>query len=198
MKLKVTKRESGNIKTLLNKGVVPGIIYGKHIAPISVQFNKNEFIKLYKQVGSSTPITLKWENFEQLVLIHNLQLNPVKDTLIHTDFLWLKKWEKVKASVSLNITGMEVLKKEWLEYNVVMDSIDIEAIPSKLVNNIDIDISSLKDWENISVESIDLGKDVEILTNKDETIVTVYTPKGSSESDEETVEEETTEEAKTE
>jgi ribosomal protein L25 (general stress protein Ctc) len=60
MELKVTKRESGKIKTLLKKGIVPGIIYGKHIEnPISIQFNKNEFIKLYKQAGSSTPITLK-------------------------------------------------------------------------------------------------------------------------------------------
>jgi hypothetical protein len=43
------------------------------------------------------------------------------------------------------------------------------------------------------VESITLDKDVEILTDKNETIVTVYTPKGSSSDDEETTEE--TEEA---
>ncbi len=194
MELKVTKREAGKIKTLLKKWVVPGVIYGKHIeAPISIQFDKNEFIKLYKQIGSSTPITLKWEGIEEMVLIHDLQLNPVKDTLIHTDFLWIKKWEKVKAQVTINVSGIETLKKEWLEMNIVMNTIEIEAIPSKLVSQIDVDVSNLKDWENITVSSIDLGKDVEILTDKDEAIVTVYTPKGSTSDDEETNEEETTE-----
>ncbi len=190
MELKVTKREAGKIKTLIKKWVVPGVIYGKHIeAPISIQFDKNEFIKLYKQTGTSTPITLKWEGIEEMVLIHDLQLDPVKDTLIHADFLWIKKWEKVKASVTINVSGIETLKKEWLEMNIVMDTIEIKAIPSKLVNHIDIDASNLKDWENITVSSIDLGKDVEILTDKDEVIVTVYTPRGSKVDDEESSEE---------
>ena len=197
MELKVTKREAGKIKTLLNKWVVPGVIYGKHIeAPISIQFNKNEFIKLYKQTGSSTPITLKWEGIEEMVLIHDLQLNPVKDTLIHADFLWIKKWEKVKAQVTINVSGVEALKKEWLEMNIVMNTLEIEAIPSKLVNSIDVNVENLKDWENITVSSIDLGKDVEILTDKDEAIVTVYTPRGSKSDDEESTEE--TEETTTE
>ena len=181
MKLKVNKRESMKNKSLLIKWIVPGIVYGKHIdSPIKLQFNKNEFIKLYKEVGSSTPITLKWDNIEEMVLIHDLQLNPVKDTLIHVDFLWIKKWEKVRANVQLSIIGVEILKKEGLEINVVMDNIDIEAIPSKLVNNINIDVSSLKDWDNITVESISLSDDVEIITDKKETIITVYTPKWSS------------------
>jgi len=192
MELKITKREAGKIKTLIKKWVVPGIIYGKHVeTPISIQFNKNEFIKLYKQIGTSTPITLKWEWIEKMVLIHDLQLNPVKDTLIHVDFLWIKKWEKVKANVIINVSGIETLKKEWLEMNVVMDTIEIEAIPSKLINHIDIDASNLKDWENITVSSINLDKDVDILTDKDETIVTVYTPRGAKVDEEESSEEST-------
>ncbi len=193
MELKVNKREPGKVKTLLKKWLVPGIVYGKHIeTPISIQFNKNEFIKLYKQAGTSTPITLKWEWIDEMVLIHDLQLDPVKDTLIHVDFLWIKKGEKVRAQVAINVSGIEVLKKEWLEMNILMNTIEIEAIPSKLVNHIDIDVSNLKDWENLTVSSIDLGDDVEILSDKDEAIVAVYTPRWSKiDEEEESSEEET-------
>jgi large subunit ribosomal protein L25 len=92
MELKIEKRQEGKVKPLLKKGLVPGIVYGKHVdEPIMVQFDKIEFIKLYKQAGTSTPITLKGEDIDQLVLVHDLQLDPVKDVLIHVDFLALKK-----------------------------------------------------------------------------------------------------------
>jgi large subunit ribosomal protein L25 len=91
MELQVQKRQAGKVKKLLKQGLVPGVVYGKHLEePILVQFNKNDFIKLYKQAGSSTPIELKGD-VDQLVLIHDLQLEPVKDTLIHVDFLAVKK-----------------------------------------------------------------------------------------------------------
>jgi large subunit ribosomal protein L25 len=91
MELQVQKRQAGKVKKLLKEGLVPGIVYGKHLdEPVAIQFNKNEFRKLYKEAGTSTPITLKGD-IEQLVLIHDYQLDPVKDTLIHADFLALKK-----------------------------------------------------------------------------------------------------------
>jgi ribosomal protein L25 (general stress protein Ctc) len=58
--LKVESRKPGKVKQLLKEGFVPGIVYGKKIKnPIPVKFKKTEFIKLYKEVGSSTPIKLE-------------------------------------------------------------------------------------------------------------------------------------------
>ncbi len=59
MKLTITSRQDKQAKELRKEGLVPAIIYGKHIeAAISVACNKNEFIKVYKEAGYSTPITL--------------------------------------------------------------------------------------------------------------------------------------------
>jgi len=38
-----------------------------------------------------------------MVLIHDYQLDPVKDMVIHVDFLAIKKGEKVKAAVPVII-----------------------------------------------------------------------------------------------
>ena len=195
MELQVQKREPGKVKQLLKKGIVPGVVYGKHLEqPILVKFNKNAFIKLYKEAGSSTPITLKWDDFEQLVLIHDYQLDPVKDTLIHADFLALKKGEKVKAMVPVVIEWVENLQKQWLEVNIVKDEIEVEAIPSKLPHEIKIDVSNLSDGENITVGDIKLWDGVEIITSADEAIVVVYNPSAGVKDEEET-QEETTEES---
>lgn len=195
MELQVQKRQAGKVKKLLKQGLVPGVVYGKHLEePILVQINKNDFIKLYKQAGSSTPIELKGD-VDQLVLIHDLQLEPVKDTLIHVDFLAVKKWEKVRAAVPVVIEGIDALQKQWLEANIVKDEIEVEAVPAKLPHNIKIDVSWLKDGDNITVADLKLGDDVEIITPAEEAIVVVSNPSAQLEdetsSTEETSEEET-------
>ena len=196
MELQVQKREPGKVKSILKEGFVPGVVYGRHLEqPVLVKFNKNTFIKLYKEAGSSTPITLKWDDFEQLVLIHDYQLDPVKDTLIHADFLALKKWEKVKAMVPVIVEWIEVLQKQWLEVNVVKNDVEVEAIPSKLPHEIKVDVSTLSDGENLTVADLDLGKDVEILTPEEEAIVVVYNPSANVKEEETETTEETTEEA---
>ena len=189
MELKVQIRQSGKVNNLLKNWYVPGVVYGKHIdQPILVKFRKNDFMKVYREAGTSTPIILKWDDFEQMVLIRDYQLEPVKDLLIHVDFLWVKKWEKVKASIPVVIEWVESLQKQWLEVNIVNDEIEVEAIPSKLPHEIKVEVSSLKDWDNISVQDIKLWDDIEIITDKKEVIITVYNP--SEENKEEPIEEE--------
>jgi len=192
MELQVQKRQAGKVKNLLKNGLVPAVVYGKHIEePELVQFDKNEFIKLYRQAGKSTPINLKWD-IDQLVLIHDLQLDPVRDNLIHVDFLAIKRWEKVRASVPVVIEGVEKLQKQWLEINIVKDEIEIQAIPSKLPHDVKIDVSWLKDGENIAVADLKLDNEIEILTHAEETIVVVFNP--SLQQEEESPEEATNEE----
>jgi ribosomal protein L25 (general stress protein Ctc) len=55
--------------------------------PISVVCERNEFVKLYRKAGHSTPITLNGDGIDEMVLIHDYQLDPVMDTVIHIDFL---------------------------------------------------------------------------------------------------------------
>ena len=191
MELKVQKREPGKVKKLLKEGFVPGVVYGKHIEkPILVKFKKTDFIKLYREAGTSTPITLKGEDFEQLALIHDYQLEPVKDMLIHVDFLWIKAWEKVVATVPVVIEWVENLQKQGLEINLVTDEVEVEAIPSKLPHEIKINVADLKDGDNITVWDLNLWEGVKIISDPEEVIVTVYNP---SEQSEETSEEEVNE-----
>ena len=189
MELKVQKRQPGKAKKLIKQGLVPGIVYGKSLEqPISVQFKRTDFVKLYKEAGSSTPVILKGDDFEQMVLIHDYQLEPVKDMVIHVDFLAIKAGEKVKAAVPVVVEWIENLQKQGLEVDIITDEVEVEAIPSKLPHEIKVDVSNLKDGDNITVGDLDLDKDVEIVSEPTEVIVTVYNPasqKGEEESTEE-------------
>lgn len=92
--------------------MVPGIVYGKHLeSPIAVACPKNDFIKKYKEAGYSTPLTLEGDKINQLVLIQDIQLDPVSDVLLHIDFLAIKADEKVTTEIPLILAGESPIEK---------------------------------------------------------------------------------------
>lgn len=151
MKLKVEARNIKwkNVKKLRREGKVPAVIYSKHLEkPISIICDRNEFVKLYRKAGHSTPITLSGDDVDELVLIHDFQLDPVMDTVIHIDFLWIKKWVKVSAEVAIVMVWDELspMVKSWdASIQLVKDYLAINALPKDLVKEITVDVSTLND-----------------------------------------------------
>lgn len=80
-------------------------------APIAVACKRNDLIKKYKEAGYSTPLTLTGDNLDQLVLIQDIQVDPVSDILLHIDFLAVNKDEKVTTEIPIKITGESPVEK---------------------------------------------------------------------------------------
>ena len=77
MKLSVKKRDiyGKKVKNLRAQGLVPAVIYGKHVEAESISCVKNDLLKVYKASGYSTPVELTGD-VNHLVLINALQLDP--------------------------------------------------------------------------------------------------------------------------
>jgi len=194
MELKVHARTVTwkKVKLLRNEGVVPWILYGKSLKePSLLKFDKQEFISLYNKAGYSTPLTLKWDGIDQLVLIHDIALDPVTDYVLHVDFLGLTKWEKVTAVVSIILEWNSLLEKTWEgRIQQVKSELEVNALPKNLPHDIKIDISKIESVNDvIFVKDLDIGNGVEILGDLDLPVVTVMAM--SDEPEEEAVEETT-------
>lgn len=208
MDLQITKRDvtGKKVKTLRREWLIPAVIYGKWMETISIACNKNEFVKLYRKEGSSTPINLKWDGIEQMVLVHNFQLDPVLDIVTHVDFLAIKKGEKVETEVPVHMIGETAIEKSWDgRIQQLKDFVNIEAIPSKLPKELTIDISKIESKDDVLfVKDIELPSWVEMKDAEDIAIVTVAAisnaeveeDTGAEENAAGTANEETTEETK--
>lgn len=195
MELAVNLRteKAKELKKLRNKDIVPCIVYGKYIdAPVTISCNKQDFIKAYKDAGYSMPITLKGDGVDQLVLIHNIQVDPVTDYVLHVDFITLKKGQKVQTEVQIIVEWEAMVEKLGLwNVQLVKDSIEIEALPKDLPHNIVVDISKLETINDvIFVKDLDLGTGVELIGDPEQAVITVL---AIVEEVEEEVSEETTE-----
>lgn len=93
MKLQVTNRTiiGKKVHTLRKQNIIPGVVYSKHLDnPVAVSFDKNAFLKAYKESGKSIPVELTGD-VNELALIHEINVNPVTTMLAHVDFLVVKK-----------------------------------------------------------------------------------------------------------
>lgn len=176
MELIVTSRQNKQAKNLRKEGLIPGIVYGKHLKnPLAIACPRNDLIKKYKEAGYSTPLTLSGDDINQLVLIQDIQLDPVTDMLIHIDFLAVNKDEKVTTEIPIKIIGESPIEKLGEgKVQLVKDFIEVEAFPQDLPHNITIDISAIQNIHDvIFVKDLKISDKVEILDDPEQAIVTV-------------------------
>jgi large subunit ribosomal protein L25 len=110
---------------------------------VQIVFPKNDFLKLYKQAGTSTVVDLEGD-YKGMVLIYDLQIDTITNNLLHVDFLAVRADEEVTADVSIVLSGESVLvKNNEGRIELLRDNISVTALPRDLPHEIVIDISNI-------------------------------------------------------
>ncbi len=177
MKFEVNKRTLFGKKTkkLRKQRKLPGIVYGKHLDEnIDVQFDKHNFLQVFDKVGQTSPVELKVDGDEYLVMIHDYEVDPVSDALVHVDFRAIKEDEKIVAAVPVEITGTSVVEKQKLwKVEVVRDTISLEGLPGTLPNQIQVDVSGIEKLSDvIFIKDIQVADNLEKVDDGDLPVVT--------------------------
>ena len=177
MKLTVQVRTATGkkVKNLRKEGQLPAIVYGKSLEnPVLLSCVKNDFIRVYREAGFSTPIELIGA-IDQLVLLQDMQLDPVSDEVLTVDFLAVNANEKVSASVPVVLIGeSKVEKLNEGKVQLVKDVVEVEAFPQDLPHNIEVDLASVESVNDvIFVKDLKVSNKVTILDDGEQPIVTV-------------------------
>ena len=176
MKLSVKKREihGKKVKNLRTQGLVPAVIYGKHVKAESISCVKNDLLKVYRACGYSTPVELTGD-VDHLVLINSLQLDPVSDEIISADFLAVSRTEKVAAKIPVVTFGESQLEKlNEGKIMLIKDEVEVEALPQDLPSKFEVDISVLETVNDVFfVKDLKVSDKVTILDDPELPILTV-------------------------
>jgi large subunit ribosomal protein L25 len=168
---------------LRQTGKVPAVVYGHEVKSQNVEVDEREFRKIFKQAGENTIISLKLADKELPVLIHDVQNHYLKDTPVHVDFYAINMTEKLKADIPLEFVG-EAPAVKALSGTLVknLSEVEVECLPLDLPHSIEVDISSLENFESaIRVSDLKIPDKVELLTNPEETVATVAAPRSEEE-----------------
>lgn len=178
MKLTIQNRteDAGAVRAT---GNIPAVFYGPKVASTPITVNGPEFMKVWRQAGESSVITLSGLGEDHDALIHDISKDPVKDTVTHVDFYVIEKGKKVQVAVPLEFVGEAAAVKTLGGSLIkVMHELEIEAMPKDLPHAIEVDISALVDFDaQIKVSDLKLPAGVTAEVDGDEVVALVSAPR---------------------
>jgi len=158
------------VKSLRKEGIIPAHIFGHKVKTIHIQVQKKDFEPVFEKAGETGIIDLSLDKEKRPVMVRNIQSDPLTDDPLHIDFYQVNLSEKVKVNVPLETIGQSpaVEKKIGLLLTPVSE-IEIEALPTDLPENIQVDISKLENiGDEIKVKDLPIDRaKVEVLTDEE-------------------------------
>ncbi len=183
-KLQATLRDAGKKLIDLRKGGnIPAVFYGmgKKSTPISI--SEKDFVKIWKEAGESSTITLETPEGKLDTMIHDVQVDPVRGNPIHADFLAIDVNKEIEVAVQLEFIGISNAVKTGLgSLTKVLHELEVKALPKDLPHFIEVDITPLATLEDkIHVRDITIPKGITLLTDLEEVVAVVQAAKEEKE-----------------
>ncbi|MBT4909213.1 MAG: 50S ribosomal protein L25/general stress protein Ctc [Microbacteriaceae bacterium] len=126
----------GAARKLRAAGKIPAVVYGHGAEPLHVAIPAHETTLIARRANAL--IDLKMTDSQQLVLIKDIQRDPVRQIIEHVDLVIVRKGEKVTVDIAVHIEGDPVSgTMVQLEHNTISVEAEATHIPESVTVNVD-------------------------------------------------------------
>ena len=170
------------VKRLRNEGQIPAVIHDHGKESISVQGPYLELYRIYQKAGKHHPIHLTAGKSTFTALIKTVTFDPRKNQLSHIVFNAVDKNQKVEAEIPVKARYAEDNESSPAERSslIVLQQlavVEVRAVPDKLPDVLEYDGEKLVEiGDQISVADLIVPDGVELITEPEHVIATVYEP----------------------
>jgi len=181
-----TQSRRGGVKKLRSTGRVPAVIYGRQAEPQNLEVNAKEFGDLiHRSVSENMLVDLSVENdprAKRLALVQEIQHHPLDGDVLHVDFHEVTEDEKVVIQVPLETVGEAAgVKNSGGVLEHVVFKLKVRALPKDLPEQIVVDVSHLELGKSIHLGDLKAPPGVEILGDKNISVISVAMPRTEEE-----------------
>jgi len=169
----------GAARKLRVLGMIPAVIYGHGTEPVHVSLPAHRIGLLLRRTNMILELDIAGK--KQLVLVKDVQKDPVKYIIEHIDLVVVRKGEKVQVEVPVHMVG-ETFPGTIPDLETKSLLLEVEAtdIPEKL----EVSIEGLEDGAQVHASEMKLPAGAELISEPDTLVLYVYTPRGEAEEDE--------------
>ena len=171
------------VKGLRRLGLTPIHVYGRGIEPAALQADTLTLRKIVAQAGSNVPVTVNEEHGSHFAFIREVQRHPLTEDILHVDFLQVPLTETIRSEVPVYLIG-EAPAVRLMDgvLNQALQSLQVESLPLDVPQFVEVDVSSLEDFERgIHVSDVSLGDKVTVLNDPEELVARVNAPQAAVE-----------------
>lgn len=169
--LKLDARELHGKKAaqLRKQGIVPAVVYGPGIEPITAQAAYPEMERVYRRAGKHTPVQLTVDGKKKIAMIKDVDVEPTKARIRHVSFHAVKATDPVVAEVPIHLVGEGESEAERAGLVVLqsLEKIEVRALPMDLPEALEVSILGLKEpGDRVTLADAILPENVEYVDHK--------------------------------
>lgn len=179
--IEAAPREAGSsneARRMRRERKLPAVVYGGGKESHTITLDPGEIVSILKsESGQNTIFKLKIaDGSEENVMIFDVQIDPIKRSLVHADLLRIAMDVTIEVSVPLLIVGEAagVIEGGVLDHS--LRELLITCLPADIPESIEVDVTDLEMNQSIKVEDIQVSANVTVVTEADRSVASVVPP----------------------
>jgi large subunit ribosomal protein L25 len=167
----------GVARKLRAAGKVPGVVYGRGLAPLPLAVERMALMRAFKtDAGRNVLIDLKIDGDSHLTLARELQRHPVRGAILHVDFLKIARDVAIEVDVPIHIEGDSPGVKEGGVIEHHLWNVRVSCLPTSVPDRLTADVSRMIIGDMLRVGDLVVPEGVTILTDPNEAVLGVVVP----------------------
>jgi large subunit ribosomal protein L25 len=195
--LKASARDrvgKGAARALRREGLLPAVIYGDKQPALPITIPVKETTLTLHKGGFLTHIgMIDIDGEKHRVIAKDYQLHPVRDDVMHVDFLRVAAGSTLTVDVPVHFLNEETcpgIKKGGV-LNIVRHTVEMTVPADNIPEAIEVDLAKAQPGDSLHISAVKLPEGCHpTITDRDFTIATIAAPAGMKETDDEAAEEE--------
>ncbi len=163
------------LRAIRRAGSIPAVLYSEGTEAVTIEVDSRHF---RRQVAGKTPSQLyklkgdSEQTNEDLTLIKDIQVEPLKSIIQHIDFCRVTAGTKISVSVPITLTGEATsIKISGGIVNQLFYEAEVNCLPREIPSDLELDISSLEAGGSLQLKDINLPAGVELLSSPEIAVV---------------------------
>lgn len=160
-------------KQLRRNGIIPGVLYGKNIdESLSIQFSQAETVRFLKTNSTGSKVELVLGAKKYPALLREVEYKPATSELIHLSFQMLLAGEIVTSTARIILVNRDKIAGL---INQPLAEVSYRALPSHLIDKIELNLDNMKIGDEIRVSDLEFAKNpnIEILSPLDALVFSI-------------------------
>ena len=161
----------GAARKLRQNGKIPAVVYGHGSDPLHVALPAHETTLIARRANAL--LDLKMPEDQQLVLIKDIQRDPVRQIIEHLDLVIVRKGEKVSVDVAVHVEG------ESFSGTIVQlenNPINVEAEATNIPEFVTVSVEGLEEGAQIHASEVVLPAGNVLLSDPELLVLSIRVP----------------------